>query len=137
VDRSAGQLGFLKERHPGLNARVHEIDITLPFPDCLEQTDLAYTQAVIMHIHAGDANLVALSNLFRTARRQVVLMENWQRHDLMADIRQLHASGAIPWGRVLLYFREAADGQGARILVASAGELAGYRTLDDYRILTG
>lgn len=137
VDRSAGQLSFLRERHPGLKARVREIDITLPFPESMEQANLAYTQAVIMHIHAGDGHLAALSNLFRVARKQVVLMENWPRHDFMADIWQLHASGAIPWGCVLLYFREAADGQGTRILVASAGELAGYRTLDDYRILAG
>ncbi|MBI2509069.1 MAG: class I SAM-dependent methyltransferase [Betaproteobacteria bacterium] len=137
VDRSAGQLGFLKERHPGLKARVREMDITLPFPDGLEQADLAYTQAVIMHIHAGDGHLAALSNLFRVARRQVVLMESWQRHDFMADIRRLHASGAIPWERVLLYFREAADGRGVRILVASAEELPGYKVLDEYRILTG
>ena len=137
VDRSAAQLGFLKERHPDLKAQVHEVDITLPFPKGMAKADLAYTQAVIMHIHAGDGHLVALSNLFRVARRHVVLMENWQRHNFAADIGQLHAAGAIPWERVLLYFREAADGQGVRVLVASAGKLAGYQTLDDYGVLTG
>jgi hypothetical protein len=136
VDRSAGQIGFLKERHPGMNARVREIDITLPFPDGVEKMDLAYTQAVIMHIHAGNGRLAALSNLFRVARRQVVLMENWRSHDFLADIRRLHVQGMIRWPRVLLYFREAADGQGVRILVGSAEELPGYRVLDDYRVLT-
>ena len=137
VDRSASQLRLLEERHPRLNAQLREADVTVPFPDSVEHVDLAYTQAVIMHIHAGERHLTALSNLFRVARNQVVLMENWHRHNFAADIRHLHQQGRIPWHRVLLYFRESSDDRGVRILVASSKELPGYRELDDYRNLTG
>jgi hypothetical protein len=40
----------------------------------------------------GQVNLVALENLFRTAHKQVVLMENWSRHEFVEDIRRLHAT---------------------------------------------
>ena len=137
VDRSADQLRLLKERHPNLNVQVREVDITLQNPDGLMKADLAYTQAVIMHIQAEQRHLTALTNLFNAAHRQVVLMENWLRHDFKADIQQLHAEGAISWKHLFLYFRESSNSQAPRIIVASATELPGYKVLDSYHILRG
>ncbi|MCC6473472.1 MAG: class I SAM-dependent methyltransferase [Burkholderiales bacterium] len=123
VDRSQGQLELLRARHPGLAARVRAFDATLPFPDAMDRVDLAFTQAVVMHIHAGNGHLVALSNLFRAARSQVVMMENWERHAFVSDIRLLHALGIVPWERLHIYFRASPRQPDTRILVASAQPL--------------
>ena len=87
VDLSDEQLTFLRERHPNLNAVINQYDCTLPFPSTFPLVNIAYTQAVIMHIQTGNSHMIALSNLFRVAIKQVVLMENWRKHEFMEDIK--------------------------------------------------
>jgi|688.fasta_scaffold59032_1 SAM-dependent methyltransferase len=135
VDISPGQLALLRQRHPRLAASVAECDAKRPFPEKAWQADVAYTQAVLMHIQTGDGHLVALENLFRTARKQVVLMENWTRHAYVDDIRRLHADGRIPWPDVHLYFRRSPEFGRPHLMIASSVPLANYEPLTDGELL--
>jgi SAM-dependent methyltransferase len=129
VDISQQQLALLRKRHPRLSASVTAFDAKEPFPSEFPQADVAYTQAVLMHIQTGDGHLVALENLFRTARRQVVLMENWTRHAFVEDIRRLHASGRIAWPEVHLYSRWSPELRRPHLLVASTVPLDGHEPI--------
>jgi len=135
LDRSGAQLAYLRERHPRLAAEVQEFDITLPFSALLPPVDVAFTQAVIMHIQTGNGHLVALVNLFRMATRQVVLMENWSPHRFLDAIRSLHEKQMIPWADLHCYFRRAPEfGNSPHLMVLSSVPL-GYEPLGDYAIL--
>jgi SAM-dependent methyltransferase len=136
LDRSAGQLALLGERSPGLMADLREFDGTLPFSESLPRVDLAYTQAVLMHIQTGNGHLVAMASLFRMARRQVLLMENWRKHAFVRDLRMLFEYQMIPWNELHLYFRRAPEWcDRPHLLVASSSPLP-YEPLDDDRTLT-
>ena len=138
VDRSGEQLRMLKRRSPGLKAPVSVVDITRPLPASLAAADIAYTQAVIMHINTGDNHLDALCNMFQLATKQVVLLENWSRHPFLEDIRRLHAQGRIAWKELHFYFRRALElGDRPHLMVISPTPLD-YEPLEDYAVmLTG
>jgi len=136
VDRAAGQLQFLRESYPDLADRVLELDATLPFPANTPAVDVAFTQAVLMHIHGDDRHREALANMFGVARRQVVLMENWARHPFLEDIRALREAGRISWPELFCYYRESEDHPLTRLLVCSSEPLP-YTELRDYQILMG
>lgn len=99
-DRSDGQLSYLRQRSPHLADKVGVLDITMPPSRNLPTADLVYTQAVLMHIQAGNGHLVALANMTRIARDTMVLMENWRRHPFQDDIRRLHELGCLAWDEV-------------------------------------
>ena len=137
VDRSPEQLDFLRERHPNPRFSTSVVDLSLPFPHQTQTVDVAFTQAVIMHMQTGNSHRVALANLFRIAERQVILMENWQRHSFVSDIRHLRELGIIGWRDLYLYRREIATQQGqAKLLVASSVEVPfeDLRSDDDLRV---
>jgi SAM-dependent methyltransferase len=131
-DRSPEQLKFLAERSPHLAKLVSVLDATMPPAANPPQADVVYTQAVIMHIQAGNGHLVALHNIFRMARKQVVLMENWKRHPFVDDIRGLYEDGMLAW-KPRFYYRTF-DGK-PHLLVVSKEELP-FDPLVDYRQLT-
>jgi SAM-dependent methyltransferase len=135
LDRSAEQLAFAQERNPELVDRVRHADLTLPLPTSIEPADVAYTQAVVMHIKTGNGHRVALTNLFRLARRQVVLMENWGEHDFMADIQALYRLDVLGWEDLHLYVRRSPEmGDAPHIMVASRVPLD-WEPLEDYGTL--
>lgn len=135
IDISRQQLGLLQERHPELRASTVEFDAKTPFPDNFPQTDIAFTQAVLMHIQTGDGHLVALSNLFRTATKQVVLMENWTRHPFVDDIRRLHDLGQIPWQEIHFHYRDSPEFRKPHLLIMSQAPLPQYKSLTDFAVL--
>lgn len=132
-DRSEGQLDFLRHRSPHLAPLVETRDITLPPSRNLPKADLVYSQAVIMHIQAGNSHLVALSGMFRMARRFVVLMENFKKHSFVEDIKRLHHEQMIDWDVVRFYFHR--HGGKPRILIVSQDELP-LEELKEYSQLT-
>ena len=134
ADLSVEQLQLFKERHPKLNASVHQYNCTLPFPTTTPQVDIAYTQAVIMHIQTGNSHLIALSNLFRVATKQVILMENWTKHEFLDDIKKLHALKIIPWSEIYFYYRESEEFKKPHLMVVSSQPLQ-YSQLTDFSIL--
>jgi SAM-dependent methyltransferase len=129
------QLAFLKERHPSLSADLAQFDCTLPFPIDSPSVDVAYTQAVLMHIQVGNGHRVALANLFRSASKQVVLMEAWTRHDFMGDIRRLHELKIIPWKEIFFHYRESPELRKPHLMVVSSSRLEAYPALADYKAL--
>lgn len=136
-DLSNEQLAYLKERHPDLTAELKQYDCTLPFPHNQFKVDIAYTQAVIMHIQTGNAHMVALSNLFNTASKQVVLMEHWGRHNFLADIEKLFSMKIIPWDEIFFYYREIEESKTPHLMIVSSVPLNQYKILSDYKILCG
>jgi SAM-dependent methyltransferase len=137
VDISKQQLALLRKRHPRLSASVAAFDAKQRFPANFPHVDVAYTQAVLMHIQTVDGHLIALENLFRTARRQVVLMENWTRHAFVDDIRRLHERRLIPWNELHFHFRESPELRKPHLMVVSAEPLPQYPRLEAYGQLTG
>jgi len=135
MDISNGQLAFLRKRHPNSNASINQYDCTLPFPSTFPQVDVAYTQAVIMHIQTGNGHMIALSNLFRVATKQVVLMENWRKHDFMEDIKKLHALKVIPWEETYFYYRDSEEYKRPHLMIVSSVPLQQYKQLTDFAIL--
>lgn len=136
-DRASQQLDLLRERNPQLAAAVRTVDLTLPVPADVATVDLVFTQAVLMHIHTGNGHRVALANLFGLARNHVVLMENWLKHDFLADIEALHRAGVIGWREIHPYIRRAPElNDRPHLLVVSAHPVEGMERLQDYRLLT-
>jgi len=117
IDRSEGQLKVLERRNPAFADRASVVDLTLPHPTDVATADLVYAQAVLMHIQTGNGHRIALWNVFDLATKQVVLMENLERHDLLADIRDLWAMRILPWESLHLY--QAPPSAGPPIIVAS------------------
>jgi SAM-dependent methyltransferase len=134
VDISQGQLKFLQQRHPDLNAVIRQYSITTPPRLCdLPQVDVAFTQAVIMHIRKDHQD--ALVNLFHIARHQVVLMENWKRHEFMPDIQRLFDEKKLPWKSIYFYYRDSYASEKPHLMIVSSQPLPQYQPLADYSTL--
>jgi len=106
IDLSHQQLNGLKKTYPEVADKAKQADATvgwtgLPFKTC----DVAFTQAVIMHIHTGDAHLAALENLFKMAGKYVVLYESPKNHPFKTDIQKLFDEGKIKWDNLYFYYR--------------------------------
>lgn len=134
IDRSKDQINFLYQRHPNLHADIQNLDITLPHPFNSPQVDVAYTQAVIMHLNTGNNHLVALANLFSYAKKQVILMENWKQHNFLRDIQFLFENKMINWDNIFFYFRESIEWKIPHIMIVSSLPL-NYPELKDYAVL--
>jgi hypothetical protein len=136
-DRSIKQLNFALQRSPQLKDIIREFDITMPFSSKLAQVDIAYTQAVLMHIKTGNGHLVGLSNMFRMANKQVVLMENWNKHSFLDDIKFLFEQGMIPWKEIYFYVRRSPEYQNRPHLMIISSEMLAFEPLEAYSQLTG
>lgn len=116
-DRGASQLQLALQRHPRLAGQLGLQDITLPFSAQWPRADLVYSQAVVMHIHTAVSHFVALSNMVAMADSYVLLMENPQCHNFVADLQALHAGGHLAWEALHLYRFDGSTG--ARAILAS------------------
>ena len=93
VDLSTQQLNGTKKTYPQIADKAKQADATTPWTKLpFEVCDVAFTQAVIMHIHTGDAHLIALENLFKMARKYVILYESMKNHPFLDDIKKLHST---------------------------------------------
>ncbi len=135
IDLSEKQLEFLRESYPNLRADVRQYDATVPFDDSFQKVDLAYTHAVIMHIKTDDSHLVVLANLFNISQKYVVLMENWQAHEFLKDVRYLFNKKLISWDKLYVYYRIAKEDPSTRVMICSRSPL-NYSELTDYREMT-
>ncbi|MFA6365076.1 MAG: class I SAM-dependent methyltransferase [Candidatus Paceibacterota bacterium] len=132
IDRSEDQIKYLHETYPKLNASIRHYDATKPFDETFPKVDVAYTQAVIMHIKTGTTHLIALANLFNISKKQVVLMENWKSHNFMKDVRYLFNKKLISWENLYIYYRVSKENPDTRIMICSQYPLE-YAVLEDYR----
>lgn len=138
LDRSEDQIAYLREMNPHLSGSIRHWDAADPFPGALfpAPIDVCYSQAVIMHIKEGDKHVRALQNMFRIARKQVVLLENWLHHDFMQDVLTLQTRKMTSWDRLYLYYRTPAGPEqgNPHIMICSAVPLP-YPELTDYAVL--
>ncbi len=132
TDISSNQISLLHDRHPNLKAWTSVSDSKELLPNYFPMVDLAYTQAVIMHIHKNDGHLIALQNIFSKAKKHVILMENWNTHNFVEDIKNLHKANLIKWPELYLYFRRSPElNNKPYILIASSLKINEYEILND------
>jgi hypothetical protein len=125
-DRGKTQLDLALARHPQLQGRLGVQDITMPYSGRWPMADLVYTQAVLMHIHTAVSHFVGLANMVRMAKKFVLLMENQQCHNFVADIENLFAGGHLHWET--LHIHQFDGSRGARGVLLS-------KTALDYPVL--
>ena len=131
VDRSSEQLSLVVSQFPILQKNVSVLDITKNLSK-LPKYDLVFTQAVLMHLTSSEADyLQALVNIFNQAQNQVVFVEKWTKHPLLADIKKLHKTGKIRWSKIYFYY----FGSHPRIMICSKLKLH-YPKLLRYNSLT-
>lgn len=131
LDRSEGQIATLRQRHPQLSANLKVVDATLPNGE-VNLADVAYTQAVLMHISERDNRYAnALRNVFRAAKSHVVLMENWTQHQFLDDVNRLIGDDSLGWSDANVYFtyRDAAP---ATCLMIISKQSLPYARLERY-----
>jgi hypothetical protein len=90
-DISERQLMFFKEEYPEVyrETAVGVLDLTKDSIPNDAAPDVVLASTVLMHIQRPEAYLKALQNLLRSARRYVVLMDNWNTHDYFRDLTRL------------------------------------------------
>lgn len=138
-DVSEQQLQWLKKRHKNHPAKIEVHDITKDLPNNYPRVDVGYTQAVIMHIQTDNNYLTALRNLFFLASKQIILMENWKRHDFYEAIKKLHHEKKIPWDEIFFYYRISEEYKKPHIMIVSSYPISDSKTfipLEDYSLLT-
>lgn len=134
IDLLPKQIIMLHQSYPFSNATVKVADATIPLSEnFLPQADLAFTQAVIMHIHTGNAHLMALENLFKMSRKYVLLFDSAKNHPFMEDIKKLHADKKIAWDNIYFYYRINEENN-IPISIICSNEKLNYPILDDYNI---
>lgn len=119
IDRSAGQLAFLRQRNPDVASHTANYDLTLPLPGSVDGADLVFTQAVFMHIQTGNGHRVALWNALQRTHKSLLLVENWERHDFVNDTKDLLATGRAPWPTATMHWVKA---YGATALLLMPGD---------------
>jgi hypothetical protein len=87
-DIGQGQLrlfeGNWPKEHRHIKPFVHDVTVA-PLPESA-RADVVYTATVLMHIQRKDSYENALANLLTSARKYLVLVENWDRHDYVTDM---------------------------------------------------
>ena len=139
-DRAADRIAAARRRHPELADRLGRQDVTMPHSRHWPRAELVFCQAQLMHEHAGLGHFVALANMLRQAEAHVLLVENPQSHNFVADLRALFAGGHLDWEALHIHLvdgrqvegRQVAGGTGARGLLLSRRALD-YPPLDSDR----
>jgi SAM-dependent methyltransferase len=118
VDRSAAQLETFRSRHPELHTKLEIVDITNPRVE-LPSVELVYSQAVLMHISESEDRFShALTNIFKSATKYVVLMENWAQHDFLSAVTKVMQESSS-WKEGKLYFKSSDENSKVRLMIAS------------------
>ncbi len=132
-DVSPKSLARLADRwsaSPKSTVVVVKQDIAAPYE--FTPTEIAFAHVVIMHI-LGDRHLMALQNLFATARKHVVLLENWSSHPFMEDIALLYWQGRlVGWEELYYYYRFSPELGRPHVMVISQEDNLPYERITSY-----
>lgn len=135
IDLSEKQINSLHKRYPKLEADIKQADATANDNlNNLPQVDLAFTQAVIMHIHTDHLHMNALENLFKMSKKYVLLYESPKNHKFMDDINYLFNQKRILWNNLFFYYRINEENNKPSPMICS-NEKLNYLVLEDYNIL--
>jgi SAM-dependent methyltransferase len=130
VDRSDGQLATLRKRHPSLDAVVSVFDLINP-DIALTSVDVVYSQAVLMHISETNNRFqIAINNMLKAAKSQVVLKENWEQHNFLHAMQDAVKQNPA-WQEFHLYFVKSQQEPEVRSLVLSKYMLP-FESLQSY-----
>jgi len=121
IEISNKQVENLKKRHPDLKVNLEIVDITCPNYQ-ISKCDIVYTNAVLMHTKDYEKHLTALTNLFKIAKNQIVLKENWKSHNFLDDVKKLYADKKIPWDEIF-YYVKSDEKVSTRIMIISSKKL--------------
>jgi len=106
IDLLDNQIKMLRRSFPYLSATIKAADATIPFPEnFMPPADIAFTQAVLMHIHTNSLHLAALANLFKIGRKYVILMESERTHHYIDDTKKLKTEKKVNWENIYFYYR--------------------------------
>lgn len=132
VELLAEQLESLKARHPNNKFELLIADVTSK--NCsIPKAELVFTHAVLMHISEKESRFQnALENVFNSAEKHIVLMENWTQHDFFTAAKR--CIDVSPGWRI--YFDELGRDNQTRIMIISKFDLPGLKVLNDYDNLT-
>lgn len=130
---SQKQLEFLFQRHPELKNQATLLiqDITNPKLKAIK-VDLVFTQAVLMHIQRYKHYLSALRNIFRSAEKWIVLMERWDRHNYVEDIKKISQEPDFPWKNLYFYTNDTGK---QMLLVVSQKPLSRFKEIKNTKQL--
>jgi SAM-dependent methyltransferase len=128
VDLSQRQLDSLEARHPDNDFELSTCDITSP--NCvLPKAELVFTHAVLMHISEKNHRFaIAIENIFNSAVKHIVLVENWTQHDFMSEA--IRFAEKHPAWRI--YYGESHVDSRARVMVISREKLKNQKILENY-----
>ena len=132
VELLAGQLESLNARHRDNNFQLLLADVTKK--NCpLPKAEIVFTHAVLMHISEKETRFQnALENVFSSAEKHIVLMENWTQHDFFGAAKQ--CIDFSPGWRI--YFDELGRDNQTRIMIISKLDLPSLKVLNNYDDLT-
>jgi len=89
IDRSSKQIKTLKKRHPNLKVSLKIKDITKRNYK-IQNADLIYTQAVLMHISETKNRFnYALHNILKSSKNHIIFIENWKSHHFLDEINKI------------------------------------------------
>lgn len=98
-DISPDQLTLAAQRNSEALSRAKLYVLNLTEPNSITHLENAaqfvYCQAVIMHIHGNDRHLHFIRNMWRISTRYLFFVENWERHDFVADLRNLFPQNVL------------------------------------------
>ncbi len=131
VDLLQKQLDSLATRHPNNDFELGAIDITSP--NCvLPKVELVFTHAVLMHISEKSHRFtIAIDNVFNSATKHIVLVENWTQHDFMSEAVRFVEKH--PEWRI--YYGKSDRDSRSRVMVISSENLRNQKILSDYNDL--
>lgn len=99
ADISPDQFALATERNSGVlsRARLYVLDLTEPnLVTHLENAaQFVYCQAVIMHIHGNERHLHFMRNMWTLSSRYLLFVESWERHNFVADLRDLFPQNVL------------------------------------------
>jgi hypothetical protein len=104
-DLSEKQLNLFKEVWPNACQKITTgiLDITAsPIPTA-DRPDCVYATTVLMHIQRPNAYRAALDHFVTSGKEYAVLMDNWNAHDYVSDLRSLIAGKPDLAGKARLY----------------------------------
>jgi SAM-dependent methyltransferase len=99
VDISADQFDLAIQRNSEelARARLYVLDITEPtsITHLTNAAEFVYCQAVIQHIHGNERHLHFMRNMWRMSTRYLFFVESWERHNFVADLRNLFSQNVL------------------------------------------
>lgn len=99
ADISPDQLALAIQRNSDVLSRARLYVVDLAEPNSVTQltnsAQLVYCQAVIQHIHGNERHLHFMRNMWRVSTRYLFFVESWERHNFVADLRNLFPQNVL------------------------------------------